>query len=62
MNHRTIQTNILKLNDLSRPRQSLPKSLIKAAGLLKGRKKIDPLVYQKQIRKEWERRFNKLIR
>ena len=59
MNH---GTNQIKLTDLLRQRRTLPRSMLKAAGLLKGRKKVNPLIYQKELRKEWERRFNKLSR
>lgn len=62
MNHKTTQAHPMKLIDLPSPSQLLPKSWLKAAGLLKGKKKLDPLAYQKKIRKEWERRFSKLTR
>lgn len=62
MNHKTTQTQHMELTDLLNRRRSLSKSWIKAAGLLKGKKKLDPLAYQKKIRKEWARRFNKLTR
>ena len=60
--NKTIPTYQTRLNDLQNVHRPLPKSLIKAAGLLKGRKKVNPLAYQKQIRKEWERHFSKLSR
>ena len=41
-------------------RRHLPRSWIEAAGILKGKKGIDALRYQRQLRKEWERRFKKL--
>lgn len=59
MNH---GTNQIKVTDLLHQSRALPKSMLKAAGLLKGRKKVNPLTYQRQLRKEWERRFNKLSR
>lgn len=46
-----------KLN-IATSKQALSKAWIKAAGILKG-KKINPLHYQKQIRKEWEKRIKK---
>lgn len=62
MNHKTSQAYPMKLTDLPSLHQPLPKSWIKAAGLLKGKKKLNPLVYQKKIRKEWECRFGELNR
>jgi len=46
---------------LKSQKRKLPKSWIKAAGLLK-HKKINPLKYQRQIRSEWEKRFKKLLK
>ncbi|MFA4846050.1 MAG: hypothetical protein WC654_05830 [Patescibacteria group bacterium] len=42
-----------------RQRINIPLAWKKAAGLLRGRK-IDPVGYQKKIRKEWESRLEKL--
>jgi hypothetical protein len=50
---------ILKSNEVGQVRYSLPKSLVSAAGMLKG-KVPDGVRYQKQIRKEWEKRLGKL--
>ena len=41
-------------------RYPLPESWTNAIGLLKG-KRIDPLRYQKQIRKGWEKRLKRQI-
>jgi len=35
------------------PTRALPKALVRAAGLLKGKLKKTPLQYQKMSRKEW---------
>ena len=43
----------------TRMRITIPVAWKKAAGLLRG-KKIDPVGYQKKIRKEWEDRLEKL--
>ena len=53
------QAKILSPEKLEKLRYSLPQSWIEAAGILK-RKKIDPLRYQRQIRKEWDERLKKL--
>jgi len=39
----------------------LPKSWVRAAGILKAKKPVNPLKYQKQIRQEWNERLEKLI-
>ena len=52
---------ILSIDQLDKLRYPLPRSLIRAAGLLK-HKKIDPVKYQKKIRKEWESKLHKLER
>jgi len=41
-------------------RYPLPQSWIKVAGILKGKKKVNALSYQKQIRKGWVARLAKL--
>jgi hypothetical protein len=42
------------------PRQEIPESWKRAAGMLKGRKKrIDPVKYQREIRKESETRLKR---
>ena len=38
------------------PKLPLSESWIKARGILKGKKAVNVLCYQKQIRKEWEKR------
>lgn len=58
MNH---ATNQLKINDMLRQRRPLTKSMIKAVGLLKG-KKINALRYQKHVRKEWDLRLKRQIK
>ena len=40
-------------------RITIPVAWKKAAGILRG-KKVDPVGYQKKIRKEWEKRLDKL--
>lgn len=59
MNNGRIQ--ILTIKDLPKLRYPVPESMIRAAGLLKGRK-INSLRYQKKIRQEWEQRFKKLVK
>lgn len=49
------------LERLNIPPGKIPESWKRAAGILKG-KRIDGLVYQKEIRAEWERRWKKQIR
>jgi hypothetical protein len=40
-------------------RYSLPKSWVEAIGILK-KKRINPLQYQRRIRKGWEKRLKKI--
>jgi hypothetical protein len=58
---RNKQATIINVKEILKSRKTLPKSWIKAAGLLK-HKKVNPLKYQKQIRAEWEKRFKKLLK
>ena len=51
---------ILTKEDLKRYKQPLPQSWKKAAGLLKGKKVVDPVAYQRGVRAEWEKRLKKL--
>jgi hypothetical protein len=55
------QATIIDVKEILKYRKTLPKSWIKAVGLLK-HKKINPLKYQRQIRAEWEKRFKKLLK
>jgi hypothetical protein len=56
------QATIIDVKEMLKPqKRTLPKSWIKAAGLLK-HKKINPLKYQRQVRAEWEKRFKKLLK
>ena len=38
----------------------VPQSWLDVAGILKGKKKVNALKYQKQVRKDWDKRLNKL--
>ncbi len=58
---KTTQAEIITIKDLRTWHQSLPESLVRAAGLLKNRK-INALRYQRQMRKEWEQRFKQLTK
>ena len=58
----TQQTKIITPSELEKLRRPLPRSWIDAAGILKGRKRIAPLRYQRQIRKEWDRRLKELAK
>jgi len=64
MNTATMQqARILTVEELKTWRRPLPKGWNEAAGMLKGDKRIlDPVAYQKTIRKEWEDRFQKQLR
>jgi len=55
------QATILTAQELEDYRYPIPKSMIQAAGLLKG-KKIDVLKYQKEIRADWEKRLQRQIK
>ena len=56
------QAKILTPEELKEARHPLPKSWTDAAGILKGKKRVDALKYQKQIRREWDRRSKELSR
>ena len=43
-------------------RYPLPKSWVAATGILKGKRHVDALKHQKQIRKEWEQRSKKFAK
>ena len=58
----TQQAKIITPKELEKLRRPLPRIWVVAAGILKGRKRIDALRYQRQIRKEWDRRLRKLAR
>jgi len=53
------QTKILSPEKITTLRIPLSQNWLKAAGILKKRR-INPLNYQRQIRKEWEKRLKKL--
>ena len=55
------QARIITPQELEDYRYPIPESMTAAAGLLKG-KKINALSYQKNIRKEWERRLKRQIK
>ncbi len=50
------QAKIITPEQLRTVRYPLPQSWINAAGILKGKKKVNALRYQKAIRKEWDKR------
>ena len=50
------QANIITPEQLRTLRHSLPQSWLAIVGILKGKKKVDALRYQKNIRKEWNKR------
>lgn len=52
---------VLQPKEIVRLRYPLPKSLVNAAGMLKGRLP-DALKYQKAIRREWQKRTKKTAR
>jgi len=53
-----MKTTVLKTKETVQIRYPLSKSLVGAAGMLKG-KLPNSLKYQKAIRKEWDQRLNK---
>ncbi len=53
---------ILRPQELEKIRHPLPQSWIEAAGILNGKKRINALRYQRQIRKEWNKRLEKLAK
>lgn len=55
------KAKILTPEQVEKLRYPLPKSLIRAAGLLRD-KPVDPVKWQRQIRNEWETRLKKLHR
>jgi predicted naringenin-chalcone synthase len=50
----TTPVEIRKQPGVWQPRPRIPRSWKAAAGILT-RKRVDPLEYQKQVRKQWER-------
>ena len=54
------KARILTVDDVANHRIPLPEDWIKAAGVLKRKKGLHPLRYQRQIRREWDRRQRKL--
>jgi hypothetical protein len=50
----TTPVEIRKQQGVWHPRLRIPRSWKAAAGIL-ARKRVDPLEYQKQVRKQWER-------
>lgn len=52
---------ILKPQDIRRVQSDLPKSWTNGIGILKG-VNIDPLAYQKQIRKGWSKRMKRTVK
>ncbi len=55
------KAKILTVQEAKQLRYPIPESMIRVVGLLKGRK-INGLSYQKQIRKEWDRRLKRQIK
>lgn len=55
------QAQIIALDQIGTLRTKLPASWTNAIGILKG-KKIDPVKYQRSIRKEWDQRLKRQIR
>ena len=56
------QAKIITPQELGTMRYPVPQSWIKVAGILRGKKKVGALAYQRQIRKTWETRLDKLER
>lgn len=57
----TTQAKIITIEELRAVPVQLPKSWTNVIGILKG-KRINPLQYQRRIRKGWARRNEKLYR
>lgn len=53
------KAKVITLKELARLRYPLPESWKRAAGMLKGRKGVDALKYQKEVRDEWEKRIKR---
>ena len=63
MTTKTIEkAKILTPQELENYRYPIPESWLKVIGILKGKKKVNALAYQRKIRKEWSRRLAKLER
>ena len=56
------RAKILSPEKLATLRQSLPRGWLEVAGILKGKRQVNPLRYQKQIRKEWDKRLKKTFK
>ncbi|MDP3956446.1 MAG: hypothetical protein Q8P97_00435 [bacterium] len=59
--HTLSQLQVTGAQEVSRLRYPLPSSWTAAAGILKGKKRTSALQYQKQMRKEWEKRLRASI-
>lgn len=59
--HTVKQAQIIAPDQMDTMRTKLPASWTNAIGILKGRK-IDPVQYQRKIRKEWDQRLKRQIR
>ena len=57
--HKSNRANVLTVGQLDEVRYPLPPGWTEAAGILKG-KTIDALRYQREVRRDWERRLKKL--
>lgn len=57
----TAQTKPILLSKARRAHYSLPHSWTEAAGILKGKRRVSPLRYQKRARQEWDRRWKKVL-
>ena len=61
--HTKTKARVLTAEDVKNIRYPIPESWKKAAGMLKRRKHlVDPLKYQRSIRKEWEKRLQRQIK
>ncbi len=56
------QASTITPQDLETMRYPVPQSWLDVAGILKGKKKVNALAYQKQIRKGSGKRLSKLER
>lgn len=56
------EARVVRPHELHTLQYSLPAIWNKAAGLLKGKKIVDPVRYQRAIRKAWEARLQRQYR
>lgn len=56
------RTNVITIEEARRRDRVIPKAWLDVIGILKGKRKISALAYQRKIRAEWNRSLGKKTR